>query len=58
MSGEGRRRGAEVGAEIAPFPHAAQERETDQHKVSKRRKQVEFGYNTAGYQRYTQLVPK
>lgn len=37
---------------------AAKEEETDPHKISKRMKQLGFGYNTAGYQRYLASVPK
>jgi hypothetical protein len=36
----------------------ATERETDAHRVEKRKKQINFGYNTAGYQSYVASVPK
>ena len=34
------------------------DKETDQRKIEQRLKQVQYGYNTAGYDRYLQLVPK
>jgi len=33
-------------------------KETDAHKIEQRLKQIQYGYNTAGYDRYLQLVPK
>ena len=36
--------------------HRAQE--TDAHRIKVRQKQIEFGYNTLGYARYLELVPK
>jgi hypothetical protein len=32
--------------------------ETDPHRLRQRQKQVDYGKNTLGYDRYTQLVPK
>ena len=32
--------------------------ETDEHRIRARQKQIEFGYNTLGYARYVNLVPK
>jgi histone RNA hairpin-binding protein len=34
------------------------EKEEDVHKIAQRMKQVQYGYNTAGYDRYLKLVPK
>lgn len=32
--------------------------ELDKHKLAQRQKQVDFGKNTIGYQRYLELIPK
>ena len=37
---------------------APRAQETDLHRLKTRLKQVEFGYNTLGYARYLELVPK
>eukprot|EP00762_Andalucia_godoyi_P000312 ANDGO_03256.mRNA.1 Histone RNA hairpin-binding protein len=34
------------------------EQEIDDHKLVQRQKQIDFGKNTIGYQRYLQLIPK
>lgn len=34
------------------------EHEIDPHRISQRQKQIDFGKNTVGYQRYRQAVPK
>jgi hypothetical protein len=33
-------------------------KETDPHRIKQRQKQIDYGKNTIGYQRYCQLVPK
>lgn len=33
-------------------------KETDPHRLSQRQKQIDYGKNTLGYDRYTQLLPK
>ena len=33
-------------------------RETNQHRINVRQKQIDFGYNTLGYARYLELVPR
>lgn len=37
---------------------AVPERETDQHKIDQRLKQIAFGKNTLGYTNYLRDVPK
>ena len=37
---------------------AALGEETDPHRLRQRQKQVDYGKNTLGYDRYTQMVPK
>lgn len=32
--------------------------ETDPHRIAQRQKQIDYGKNTLGYQRYTEEVPK
>lgn len=34
------------------------EREEDPHRLAQRQKQIDFGKNTLGYDRYCQLVPR
>ena len=34
------------------------ERETDPHRLAQRQKQIDFGKNTLGYQRYREAIPK
>ena len=33
-------------------------KEEDQHKLYQRQKQLDFGKNTIGYERYSKLIPK
>ena len=33
-------------------------RETDAHRLAQRQKQIDFGKNTLGYQRFTEEVPR
>ena len=42
----------------APSTLAANEKETDARRLSQRRKEITYGKNTLGYDRYTRLVPK
>jgi hypothetical protein len=37
---------------------SALDTETDPHRLAQRQKQIDFGKNTIGYQRYRQMVPK
>lgn len=37
---------------------ATQERLTDYHRLAQRQKQIDFGKNTVGYERFIQTVPK
>lgn len=41
-----------------PSPTQQSDRETDMHRLGQRQKQVDFGKNTLGYQRYLEAVPK
>jgi len=36
----------------------AAEEETDPHRIAQRQKQIDYGKNTLGYQRYTEEIPK
>jgi len=40
------------------IPKALVKKETDEKRLAARQKQVDFGKNTVGYQRYNELVPK
>lgn len=52
------------GPRINPWPITApkvggpNEKETDPHRLAQRQKQIDFGKNTLGYERYLKLVPK
>jgi len=46
------------GSNQSKFNKGREERETDEHKISQRIKQIGYGYNTSGYQRYLNLVAK
>ena len=35
----------------------ASDREEDAHRIAQRQKQIDYGKNTTGYDRYRQLVP-
>ena len=32
--------------------------ETDDHRISQRQKQIDYGKNTLGYERYTECIPR
>lgn len=58
-------RDAAEGAQPTPGADEAQQQDPgdtpeplDAHRLAQRQKQVDFGKNTLGYQRYLQLVPK
>ena len=34
------------------------DKETDPHRISQRQRQIDFGKNTIGYQRYLEQYPK
>ena len=36
----------------------ATEEEKDPHRIAQRQKQIDYGKNTLGYQRYTEEVPR
>lgn len=38
--------------------NAAQQQETDPRRLEQRQKQIDFGKNTRGYQRYAAAVPR
>ena len=47
----------------ALYSHAGAQRkdepkETDPHRIAQRQKQVDYGKNTLGYQRYTEEIPR
>lgn len=46
--------------EAAPSsrPQGEVQRETDQHRLAQRQKQIDLGKNTLGYQRYREAVPR
>lgn len=39
-------------------PQGEVQRETDQHRLAQRQKQIDLGKNTLGYQRYREAVPR
>ncbi|RMZ54510.1 hypothetical protein APUTEX25_002086, partial [Auxenochlorella protothecoides] len=43
---------------VAPERPAVLEHETDPHRLAQRQKQVDFGKNTLGYQRYREAIPR
>lgn len=45
---------------VADPPSSAKEKlvESDPHRLSQRQKQIDYGKNTLGYERYTELVPR
>lgn len=50
--------GTSLQAAAAKASSAFGTRETDPHRLSQRLRQIEYGYNTLGYENYARLVPK